>query len=458
MNSGNPPDTDTIAAIATPPGRGGVGIVRVSGPLARQIAQKVFGRCPPVRQATFGKFLDASGQVIDEGIALFFQAPASYTGEDVLELQGHGGTVVLQLVLDAVLAAGARLAKPGEFTERAFLNNKLDLTQAEAVSDLICATTIQAARSAMRSLQGEFSRVVDRLLESLIALRMYIEAAIDFPEEEIDFLSDQSLHQRVDALLDEVRQTLQCAQQGARLQEGITVVIAGRPNAGKSSLLNALCGKDAAIVTEIAGTTRDIVRENLHLGGVPMELIDTAGLRATSDVVEKIGVARARHALTSADLVLVVIDASHEQPNDLDQYWRDVIDGEVTQVPKIWVFNKIDTLNAEPKKEEVNDTPVVWLSAKTGMGLDLLKQTISDVAGVSTMGETPFMARTRHIDALRKTQSLIERARVALVELGAGELAAEDLRQAQQALSEITGEFTSDDLLGRIFSSFCIGK
>ncbi len=271
-------------------------------------------------------------------------------------------------------------------------------------------------------------------------------------------MSDQALHQRMDVLLDDVRETLRCAQQGARLQEGITVVIAGRPNAGKSSLLNALCGKDAAIVTEIAGTTRDIVRENLHLGGVPMELIDTAGLRATSDVVEKIGVARARQALTSADLVLVVIDASHEQPSDLEQYWREVMDGEVSQAPRIWVFNKIDTIDVEPNKEVMNDEPIVWLSAKTGSGLDLLKQTIADVAGVSTMGETPFMARTRHIDALRNTQRLIEQARIALVEMGAGELAAEDLRQAQQALSEITGEFTSDDLLGRIFSSFCIGK
>ena len=451
---------ETIAAIATAQGRGGVGIVRISGPLARQAGQAITGRDLMPRHAHYGAFRSDDGLVLDEGIALFFPGPNSFTGEDVLELQGHGGPVVLDMLLQRCVQLGCRLARPGEFSERAFLNDKLDLAQAEAIADLIEASSAQAARNALRSLQGEFSRRVDNLTERLISLRIYVEAAIDFPEEEIDFLADGHVLNMLDQVRQDLASVLREAGQGALLRDGMTVVIAGRPNAGKSSLLNRLAGREAAIVTDIAGTTRDILREHIHIDGMPLHVVDTAGLRDTDDHVEKIGVERALKAIGEADRVLLVVDATAPEASDPFALWPEFLDQRPQAGKVTLIRNKADLSGEAIAIEESDDGHVtITLSAKApDMGLDLLREHLKACMGYEQTAESGFSARRRHLEALRQASASLEHGREQLTLAGAGELLAEDLRQAQQALGEITGAFSSDDLLGRIFSSFCIGK
>lgn len=449
--------TETICAIATPPGRGGVGIVRVSGPNVLAIAHQLVQRPLTPRYAHYGPFYDASGKVLDEGIALYFPNPHSFTGEDVLELQGHGGPVILDLVLQAVLQAGARLARPGEFSERAFLNDKLDLAQAEAIADLIEASSEQAARSAVRSLQGDFSRAVSQLVEACIQLRIYVEAAIDFPEEEIDFLSDGHVARQLTDLQTALRDTQASAQRGTLLQEGMTVVIAGRPNAGKSSLLNALSGSESAIVTDIAGTTRDILRESIQIDGLPLHIIDTAGLRDTDDKVEQIGIERAWQQIERADLVLLMIDSRAETNAEALAEQAELLQHIKARVPVLLVRNKCD-VSGEPSGLVSGEQDVITLSARTLQGVDVLRTYLKQTMGYEHTLEGGFIARRRHLDALDRAAAALDAANAQLHGAAAGELMAEDLRVAQYALNEITGEFSSDDLLGRIFSSFCIGK
>jgi tRNA modification GTPase len=451
---------ETIAAIATAQGRGGVGIVRISGPLASASALAIIGREPTPRYAHYGPFNDETGQVIDEGIALYFPGPNSFTGEDVLELQGHGGPVVLDMLLQRCLQLGSRLARPGEFSERAFLNDKLDLAQAEAIADLIEASSAQAARNAVRSLQGAFSHRVDNLTEKLIHLRIYVEAAIDFPEEEIDFLADGHVLNLLDNVREELSTVLREAGQGALLRDGMTVVIAGRPNAGKSSLLNALAGREAAIVTDIAGTTRDILREHIHIDGMPLHVVDTAGLRDTEDKVEKIGVERALKAINEADRVLLVVDATAPEANDPFALWPEFLERRPDPAKVTLIRNKAD-LSGDPVALETSTDGHVTISLSAmaaGEGLELLRDHLKACMGYEQTSESSFSARRRHLEALRHASASLEHGRAQLTLAGAGELLAEDLRQAQQALGEITGAFSSDDLLGRIFSSFCIGK
>ncbi|GHB02827.1 tRNA uridine-5-carboxymethylaminomethyl(34) synthesis GTPase MnmE [Modicisalibacter luteus] len=449
---------DTIAALATPPGRGGVGIIRVSGPLSREIASQVLGHCPSPRHAFYGPFAGHDEQIIDEGIALYFPGPHSFTGEDVLELQGHGGPVIMDLLLERCVQLGARLARPGEFSERAFLNDKLDLAQAEAIADLIDASSRAAAENALRSLQGEFSQRVTTLVERLIELRMYVEAAIDFPEEEIDFLADG----RVAAMLDKVRHELAsvraAAGQGSLMREGMSVVIAGRPNAGKSSLLNALTEQDTAIVTDIEGTTRDVLREHIHIDGMPLHIIDTAGLRDTPDAVEQIGVARAWNEIEKADRVLLLVDAALTQATDPMSIWPEFVARLSDPTRLTLVRNKIDASQETPGLDLSTTPPTLRLSAKTGAGVDNLKEHLKSVMGYSATTEGRFSARRRHLDALDRADDALDKGEAQLQGFGAGELLAEDLREAQQALGEITGEFSADDLLGKIFGEFCIGK
>ena len=445
--------TDTIAAIATPPGRGGIGIVRLSGPQTRTIAKDMLGRLPDVRHATYAKFFDAAGQPIDQGLALFFPAPHSFTGEDVLELHGHGGPVVLDMLLDRALALGARLARPGEFSERAFLNGKLDLAQAEAVADLIEAGSESAARSAMRSLEGEFSQRVQALVEGITRLRMYVEGAIDFPEEEIDFLADERLTQELDVLSQVLDQLNAATQQGVLLHDGMTVVLAGPPNAGKSSLLNALARSETAIVSPVPGTTRDVLRERIHLDGMPLHVVDTAGLREARDEIETEGIRRAREQMERADRVLLVLDDTLG-----GNIPADVLNLLPHRLPRTVIRNKIDLTGRAAGIAGPPDATVISLSAKTGAGLDVLRRHLKESMGFQPAGEGAFIARRRHLDALRRAHGYIARGRTQLKESRAGELLAEELRLAQRALGEITGEFTPDDLLGRIFSSFCIGK
>lgn len=453
------PVRETIAAVATAQGRGGVGIVRVSGPLARDLAMALGSREPKPRHAHYGPFRDADGEVIDEGLLLFFPGPHSFTGEDVLELQGHGGPVVLDLLLRRCLALGARQARPGEFSERAFLNDKLDLAQAEAIADLIEASSEQAARNALRSLQGEFSRRVHALTEALIQLRIYVEAAIDFPEEEIDFLADGHVLGQLDGVRQRLAAVLREAGQGALLRDGMTVVIAGRPNAGKSSLLNALAGRETAIVTAIAGTTRDVLREHIHVDGMPLHVVDTAGLRQTEDQVERIGVARALEAIDGADRVLLVVDATAAEADDPFALWPEFLERRPDPARVTLIRNKAD-LSGEPAgmQEDADGHVTLSLSARSGDGLSLLRDHLKACMGYEQTAESGFSARRRHLDALQRAQDHLDHGRDQLVAAGAGELLAEDLRHAQQCLGEITGAFSSDDLLGRIFSSFCIGK
>jgi tRNA modification GTPase len=446
--------TDTIAAIATPVGPGGVGIVRLSGPDVPHIAKQLLGRLPLPRRAEVHDFLEADTRLIDTGLVLYFVAPASFTGEHVLELQGHGGPVVMDLLLARVLSLGARPARPGEFSERAFLNNKLDLAQAEAIADLIESGTAQAARAAVHSLQGVFSERVHALVELLTRIRMYVEAAIDFPEEEIDFLSDRALAQMLKQLQEDFAGLIAGAQQGCLLRDGMTVVIAGRPNAGKSSLLNALSGRDAAIVTEIPGTTRDVLREHIQLDGLPLHVLDTAGLHDSDDPVEQAGMQRTRTALEQADRVLLVIDDRQGfTPADAA-----ILEALPVSVPCTHIYNKIDLTGRSPGLDAVSGESIVALSAQTGAGLDALRAYLQDSIGYAVQVEGGFSARRRHLEALQAAQDRFEAGVMLLKTQHAGELLAEELRLAQQQLGEITGDVSSDELLGRIFSSFCIGK
>ena len=444
---------DTIAALATPPGRGGIGVIRVSGPLAATIAREILGEVPRPRRAVLRAFRDAEGHALDSGLALYFAAPASFTGEDVLELHGHGGPVVMDMLLARTLQLGARMAQPGEFSRRAFLNDKLDLAQAEAIADLIDSGSVEAARAALRSMQGEFSVAVQSLTEAVTETRMHVEAAIDFPEEEIDFLADTALRARIDGAVALCEQITAKARQGALLREGMTVVIAGRPNAGKSSLLNRLAGYDAAIVTAIAGTTRDVLRERIAIDGMPLHVADTAGLREEADVVEAEGIRRARQEMTRADRIVYVIDSQQFEPADVERELASL----PTDVPVTLVVNKIDLL-AIASRYEQSQPPRLYVSAVTGEGIDLLREHLKECMGFQGADAGTISARRRHLDALARADRHLQEARRQLFEQRAGELMAEELRQAQQALAEITGEFTSDDLLGRIFSSFCIGK
>ena len=442
---------DTIAAVATPPGNGGVGIIRISGPQVPEIALTFLNKQATPRQAHYLNFTDIDGSTIDNGILLYFPAPASYTGEHVLELQGHGGAVVINMLLKRVINLGARIARPGEFTERAFLNNKLDLAQAEAVADLITSSTEQSVRSAQKSMQGVFSSQINTLVDELIELRVYVEAAIDFVDEEIDFLSDGVVENRIIKLEQALTQILATAQQGRLLRDGMTVVLAGKPNAGKSSLLNALAGHDAAIVTEEAGTTRDVLKESIQIDGMPLHIIDTAGLRDSENVVEKEGVRRAREEIKKADMVLVIADIRDSD----DQAFESSL---FEQKKIVKIINKIDLQHRPAELIETPQGSTIYLSVKTGIGMDLLKQVLKQTMGFDDHSEDVFIARTRHIDALNTALLSIHIALEQLQDNQAGELVAEDLRQAQNQLAEITGTVSSDDLLGHIFSSFCIGK
>ncbi|MBS0855615.1 MULTISPECIES: tRNA uridine-5-carboxymethylaminomethyl(34) synthesis GTPase MnmE [unclassified Tatumella] len=451
--------SDTIVAQATPPGRGGVGILRISGPKAAEVAQQILGKLPKARYADYLPFMDANGTVLDQGIALWFPGPNSFTGEDVLELQGHGGPVILDLLLKRVIALpGLRIARPGEFSERAFLNDKLDLAQAEAIADLIDASSEQAARSAVNSLQGVFSQRVSHLVEALTHLRIYVEAAIDFPDEEIDFLSDGKIEAQLNQVMQDLENVRTEARQGSLLREGMKVVIAGRPNAGKSSLLNALAGREAAIVTDIAGTTRDVLREHIHIDGMPLHIIDTAGLRESSDEVERIGIERAWQEISAADHVLFMVDGTTTRATDPQQIWPDFIARLPPALPVTVIRNKADVTSEALGAEQQGDNTVIRLSARTGAGIDLLREHLKQSMGFSGNIEGGFIARRRHLEALEAASSHLLQGQYQLLGARAGELLAEELRLAQQSLSEITGEFTADDLLGRIFSSFCIGK
>jgi tRNA modification GTPase len=448
---------DTIVAIASAAGRGAVGVIRVSGPRVPQIAAGILGRLPAPRQARFSRFLDAHGESVDEGLALYFPAPASYTGEHVLELQGHGGALIVDMVLKRLLELGCRMARPGEFSERAFLNGKIDIAQAEAIADLIDAGTTAAARAAVRSMQGEFSARVADLKTRITGLRAYVEAAIDFPDEEIDFLSDTALRERLAAVFAGFESIATAARQGALLREGLNVVIAGKPNAGKSSLMNSLAGDEVAIVTDVPGTTRDALRQHVHLDGLPLNLVDTAGLRAALDVVEAEGVRRARNEIARADRVLYIVDAGIAGGNDSAQ-WAAELAQLPAGVPVTLVFNKIDLSGTPARLDDTTDPPRVFLSARTGAGLPLLRAHLQLSAGYLKSESGTFSARRRHLDALRRAKQHVQCAADTLSSTRAFELFAEDLRLAQHALGEITGEFTSEDLLGEIFGSFCIGK
>lgn len=443
--------TDTIAAIATPTGNGGVGIIRISGKLVEHAMRTLLGKSITPRHATYTHFLDADGSVIDSGIALYFPNPHSYTGEDSLELQGHGGTVVLDMLLRRVLSLGIRLAKAGEFTERAFLNNKLDLAQAEAVADLITSSTEQAVRSAQKSMQGVFSEQVNQLVDELTELRVYVEAAIDFVDEEIDFLSDGVVENRLTRLLERLAQIQKTAKQGRLLHDGMTIVLAGKPNAGKSSLLNALAGHEAAIVTDIAGTTRDVLRERIQLDGMPLHIIDTAGLHDSDNAIEQEGIRRAWAEIEKADKILLLIDARDKEDPELLAALPSHID--ITKI-----YNKIDLLGIAPEIKQQNHKSEIYLSIKTGVGMELLTEHLKQSVGFNANTENVFIARRRHIEALNQAYESVNNALTQLQTTIAGELVAEDLRQAQNSLAEITGTVSSDDLLGRIFSSFCIGK
>ena len=443
---------DTIAAIATAPGRGGIGVVRVSGASLSELALDLCGSVPTPRNAMFAPFLDAGGVAIDEGIALYFPAPASFTGEDVLELQGHGGPVVMQMLLERCLELGARLAEPGEFTRRAFLNGKLDLAQAESVADLIEASTAAAARSALRSLSGRFSEEIHRIVDALIDLRMLVEATLDFPEEEIEFLEQARALPRLDTIRQQLQDVLNRACQGALLRSGLNVVLVGEPNVGKSSLLNQLTGEDRAIVTEVAGTTRDALRETVQIEGIPLHIIDTAGLRETEDAVERIGIERTWREIERADVILRLVDARVGASASATE----AIDARLPQaVERIIIANKIDLVGLEAGRVEENGVVRLQVSAKKGAGMELVRAELLRVAGWQAHGEDVILARERHLHALR---AALQHVGTAADQSAALELFAAELRLAQDVLGEITGEFSADDLLGVIFSRFCIGK
>lgn len=446
---------DTIAAIATASGAGGIGVVRVSGSSANQIAEGVLGYSPAARHAAYLDFKQANGDLIDRGIAIFYPNPHSYTGEDVLELQAHGGTALMQILLARCIELGARQAEPGEFTRRAYLNDKIDLAQAEAVADVINAATAEAAKSAVRSLSGEFSQRINTLLLKLIDLRMFVEACLDFPEEEIDFITQGRVADKLAAIIVELNSVFAKAKQGSLLREGINVVLVGQPNVGKSSLMNQLAGEEIAIVTSIAGTTRDTIKNAIQINGVPLHVIDTAGLRETDDEVEKFGIERTWRAAQSANIALLLIDAAH----GITATEESILARLPREIRKIWVHNKIDASNQVAQVKEIvqenESTTHIYLSAKTGLGIDLLKNELLKLAGYENNSEGVFMARARHLDALIQVQAHLQ---LAGEQINSAELVAEELRISQEALSSITGEFTPDDLLGEIFSKFCIGK
>ena len=443
---------DTIAAIATPPGQGGVGIIRISGENALALAEKIAKQAfDEPRKIHFATFHDKKKNIIDQGLLIYFKKPNSFTGEDVIELQTHGSPVVLDILIETITKLGARIARPGEFSERAFLNGKIDLTQAEAIADLIEAGSKQAAKMASRSLQGAFSKEINQLVEKLITLRMYVEAAIDFPEEEIDFLADSKVSNDLNKIVSQLNTILDKANQSYLVKEGMSLVIAGKPNAGKSSLLNALSGMETAIVTNIPGTTRDTLKTHIQIDGMPVHIIDTAGLRQSEDIVELEGIKRAKKEIEQADHILWVYDVNEE---------LDLIDIKnqhlPPDIPVTYIKNKIDKLGQIPTIDE--DKNEIAISAKQGAGLELLKTYLKKIMGYRSDQEGDFLARRRHIESLNLANSHLTQANKALHELMAGELLAEELRLSQNALNEITGEFTSDDLLGKIFSSFCIGK
>ncbi len=446
---------DTIAAIATASGAGGIGIVRVSGPAAKSIAAGILGQCPAPRNAAYLDFKQANGDLIDRGIAIYYPNPHSYTGEDVLEVQAHGGTALMQILLARCIELGARQAEPGEFTRRAYLNDKIDLAQAEAVADVINAATVEAAKSAVRSLSGEFSQRINALLLKLIDLRMYVEACLDFPEEEIDFITQGRVAEKLAAIIAELNSVFAKAKQGSLLREGINVVLVGQPNVGKSSLMNQLAGEEIAIVTSIAGTTRDTIKNAIQINGVPLHVIDTAGLRETDDEVEKFGIARTWAIAQTANIALLLVDAAH----GITETEKSIIARLPQEIRKIWVHNKIDATNEVAQVKEIaqeNEIAThIYLSAKTGLGIDLLKNELLKLAGYENNSEGVFMARARHLEALSQVQTHLN---FAAEQINSAELVAEELRISQEALSSITGEFTPDDLLGEIFSKFCIGK
>ena len=441
----------TICALASALGQGGIGVVRVSGPQSAAIAQKMLGHVPKARYAHYGSFFNQEGVEIDKGVALFFQGPNSFTGEDVLELQGHGGILVMRSLLESAMALSAVAAEPGEFSKRAFLNGKMDLVQAEAVADIIDASSEQSARSALRSLSGEFSNQVNALTKALIELRVFVEATIDFSDEEIDFLASGEVKLKVEQIEDDIQNILSSAEQGAILREGLTIAIAGKPNAGKSYLLNALTQVSSAIVTDIAGTTRDVLKETIHVNGMPLNIIDTAGLHISEDKIEQEGIKRAHSEIERADVILMVFDAQDKTP-DLS-----ILPSGIEGKPIILIKNKVDLTDESTGITHSDEQTQLSLSAKQSQGIDLLRQELSNIAGLSDTGEGVLLARKRHIIAL---ESALDSTRHALDQLSnnASELVAEDLRQAAQYLGSITGEFSSDDLLGEIFSSFCIGK
>lgn len=444
-------EPESIAAIATPPGNGGVGVLRISGNNIDHIAQSVLGCVPPPRHASLLPFLDGDGSIIDSGLAIYFPAPNSYTGENVLELQAHGGRVLMALLLNRVIGLGARIAEAGEFTQRAYLNGKLDLAQAEAVADLISCSSEQAVRCAQRSLLGEFSNKIDTLVNKIIELRCQIESSIDFSEEDIDFLSELSVDRRINQLLSSIEQILGSARQGAVLREGLTVVIAGQPNTGKSTLLNRIAGYDVAIVSDIPGTTRDILKEQIHIDGLPLHFIDTAGLRESNDPIEQEGIKRAKQSIQDADYLLLVTDINQQSLDDVESYI------ESAQIPVIRIINKIDLIGDQAKLLKKHHDVEIHLSAKTGEGMDLLYGYLKQSVGFEST-EDVFLARSRHIQALETAQQGLILALSVLTTSSAIELLAEELRRVQIALSQITGEFVADDLLGEIFSRFCIGK
>ncbi len=446
-----PPNADTIVAVATAQGRGGIGVVRMSGRNVRMLAKAILGNLPKPRFATFANFLNNEGDVLDQGIALYFPAPNSYTGEDVLELQGHGGTAVLQILLQRCIDLGARLAQPGEFTRRAFLNDKIDLAQAESVADLIDANTSEAAKSAIRSLRGDFSAAIREMVEELIHLRMLVEAMLDFPEEDLDIADLKRREDLLKNIRSKLQQTLETAKQGSLLREGAHVVIAGQPNVGKSSLLNRLAGDDVALVSHSPGTTRDVIRQAIQIRGVPLHIIDTAGLRESQDAVENMGIERTRQTLSRADLILLLLDASKGMTLE-DESILAKLPGEI---PRVLVYNKADLLTSKPGVGFEASAPYVLVSAKTGEGMEILLSSLLDAVGWRDLETGAFMARERHLRALSLAETNLKNAQTLL---NMPELFAEELRLAQRALNEITGEFTSDDLLGEIFSRFCIGK